>query len=436
MEIATNSQPQDDFVFGEAFETLYGGKAGGGKSVAIVMAALLGATESDYSAVLFRKTYPQLTGKGGLIEVSREFYHELGGQYRETDHVWNFTSGAQVRFSHLATKNSHYDHMGKEYHFIGFDEVAHFDEDQYRYLFSRIRRKASSKVKTRMACTSNPGAKWVYERWRPWLDVDHPNPAKPSEIRYFKLDGDTEVECKKDDINSWSRTFIPSSYIDNPALDTTEYERTLDMLPYIERQRLKYGDWKIEPGRGLVLNREWFNIVDKIPDGHQAFRFWDFAATAKKAVSDDPDYTATCYLAFHGGQFYIHCTRKRVTWDTVKKWVGATLQAEDWCVHGGEEEGGASGKVLASELSRIAMQHGRGWHSIRPSGDKVARAMHWSTHAENGIVNIVRGGEDVDSILSELHAFPESSHDDMVDAISGAFNLWENSQAGQAVGSY
>jgi predicted phage terminase large subunit-like protein len=434
MEIATNSQPQDDFVFGDAFETLYGGKAGGGKSFAIVMAALIGADEPDYSAVLFRRNYPQLTGKGGLIEISREFYNALGGQYRETDHVWNFESGAQVKFAHMASRNSHYDHMGKEYHFVGFDELAHFEEEPYRYLFSRIRKKSTSKVKTRMACTANPGAKWVYERWAPWLNPEHEHPAKANEIRWFKLDGDEEVSCEPDDKGAWSRTFIPSSYVDNPALDTDEYERTLDLLPYIERQRLKYGDWAIEPGRGLILNREWFNIVPRMPDHTTAFRFWDFAATAKKAASDDPDYTATCYLAEVDGKFYLQITRKRVTWDTVQKWVGACVQAEDWVAHGGEEEGGASGKVLASELSKIANRAGQGWHSIRPQGDKATRAMQWATYAEQGKIYIA--GDDIDSILSEFHSFPDSAHDDMVDAVSGAFRLWAMSKGGQALGRY
>lgn len=439
-QIKTNSEPQDAFVFSDVFETLYGGKAGGGKSYALIVAALLEAEKPDYSAILFRKTYPQLSGKGGLIELSREIYPYAGAEYDQQDKTWLFPSGAHVKFSHMQNQLDHYNHQGKEYHFVGFDELTHFEEEQYLYLFSRIRKRATSNVKTRMAAASNPGKRWVFLRWRPWLDPNHPNPAGPGEVRYYKRSGESEVECKADDPDGWSRTFIPSSYLDNPDLDS-QYERNLDLLPFIERQRLKYGDWQIEEGRGTILNKKWFQIVDSIPSGHRAWRYWDFAATEKKITgtkksSYEPDYTATCYLAEKDGQFYILIHRRQATWDTVKKWVSLHLQKEKWAVHGGEEEPGASGKVLSHELSKLATQAGCGWHAIRPNGDKVTRALRWSALAEQGRIHIVRGGEDVDMILSEFHSFPEGGHDDMVDAVSGCFSLFGAAAGGKIVGRY
>lgn len=417
-----------------AFETLYGGKPGGGKTAALLIAVLdeiIRSGERKYSAVLFRRTFPQLIGSGGLIQQSREWYQMAGGDYKEVSRTWTFPDGQTVVFSHMANKHDYYDHQGKEYHFVGFDELAHFTEDQYLYLFSRIRKRATGTARSRMLCTSNPGSQWVFERWKPWLDPAHENPAQPGELRWFRREGDTETECKPTDKGAWSRSFIPSSWLDNPHIDQVEYERNLDLLPYIERERLKKGNWKVQEGRGLILNREWFGVAENPPPGFKAYRYWDFAATAKKAASHDPDYTATCFLAFDGHNFYLRLDRKRTTWATTRKWVEACFRNEKWVIHGGEEEGGASGKVLSSELMEIGMKSGIGWRPVRPQGDKVTRTMRWSAFAEQGRVFILNQGEPVDVVLGEFHAFPEGSHDDMVDAVSGAFELWaQNYTAG------
>lgn len=431
------TKTQAQAILCPAFELLYGGKPGGGKSFSALIAVLdelIRSNDPEFSAVLFRRTFPQLTGRGSLIEQSREMFSSVGGEFNEAGKFWRFPGGQIVLFSHMANKNDHYDHQGKEYNIVAFDELAHFTEDQYLYLFSRIRKKSSGAARSRMICTSNPGSQWVLERWRPWLDPEHPKPAKAGELRWFRRDGDTEIECKQNDPGAWSRSFVPSSWVDNPHIDQAEYERNLDMLPFIERERLKHGNWKVQEGRGLILNREWFQRASTIPTGFQAYRYWDFAATAKKAASDDPDYTATCFLGFDGHNFYIRLDRKRVTWSTTKKWVEACLNAEKWVIHGGEEEGGASGKALSHELMEIGSKVGVAWRPTRPQGDKVTRALRWSAFAEQGRVYIIDQGEPIDAILGEFHAFPEGSHDDMVDAVSGAFDLWsQNYTAGTPV---
>lgn len=428
--VRTNSAQQDEFVFGGAFETLYGGKAGGGKTYALALAALLGVDDPHYSAILFRKTFPELNGKGSLIDTSKEFYPAAQGVYRGKDYTWEFPTGAQIRFSHMANKDDHYAHQGKQYHFVGFDELTHFHEDQYRYLFSRIRKRAGTGGRTRMAAASNPGARWVYERWRPWLDPDHPEKAAPGEIRWYRLEGEAEIPCQEGEEGAWSRTFIPASYKDNPDLDP-EYERNLDLLPFIERQRLKFGDWRIEEGSGLVLNKNWFMTADTIPYPSRTYRGWDFAASEKKNKSDDPDWTATAYLSTQdGNKFYLKIERRRTTWNSTREWVKSKFMEERHTMHGGEEEGGASGKGLTSTLLDIATESGMSWTPVKPSTDKVARAQRWAPMAEQGRIILVTGGEPIENILSEFHSFPDGGHDDMVDAVSVAFELWSRSAIG------
>ena len=54
-------------------EILYGGAAGGGKSVAQLMAALQFVDIPGYSAIRFRKTYADLSLPGALIDISKQW---------------------------------------------------------------------------------------------------------------------------------------------------------------------------------------------------------------------------------------------------------------------------------------------------------------------------------------------------------------------------
>jgi hypothetical protein len=96
---------------------------------------------------------------------------------------------------------------------------------------------------------------WVVERWAPWLDPKHPNPAKDGEIRWFtNVDGkDTEVDGQgPHNINgrrvmAKSRTFIRAKLKDNAHLTRTDaYQRTLDALP--EELRAAYAEGKFDAG--------------------------------------------------------------------------------------------------------------------------------------------------------------------------------------------
>ena len=51
-----------------------------------------------------------------------------------------FPSGARLSFGHLLRDSDKYKYQSEEYQFVGFDELTHFQEDQYSYLFSRVRR--------------------------------------------------------------------------------------------------------------------------------------------------------------------------------------------------------------------------------------------------------------------------------------------------------
>lgn len=222
-----------------AFETLFGGAAGGGKSNLLVAMARLYHRKS----LLLRRAFPDL--ERSLITQSLEMYGDRD-RYNAGKHVWNWPETKQrIEFGHLKDTDSCYIYQSAEYDLIGFDELTQFPVFSYRYMLSRLRTTIKSQRVRIMACTNpgNEGNDWVMERWAPWLDEGHPRPAEPGELRWFKSDADgKDVETTKDDPEGLSRTFIPAKLSDNPYLPE-EYRKQLNSLPEPWRSQLRDGKW-------------------------------------------------------------------------------------------------------------------------------------------------------------------------------------------------
>jgi predicted phage terminase large subunit-like protein len=172
---------------------------------------------------------------------------------------------------------------------------------------------------------------------------------------------------------------------------------------------------------GSLADRAWFSIVDAAPADCKWVRAWDFAATVKSARSDDPDYLAGVKLGAAAGVYYIgHVVHQRSGPGDVEAVVKQTAQTDGPGVPIiMEQEPGSAGKLFTSALIRNLA----GWpvQAQPATGDKATRAMPWLAQAQVGNVKLVRGGWNGD-FLDEVAAFPVGAHDDMVDAVSGAFN--------------
>lgn len=52
-------------------------------------------------------------------------------KYNGSEHVWKFPSGAKIYFGSLHHAKDKIKYQGKEFDFIGFDELTHFTWDEY-----------------------------------------------------------------------------------------------------------------------------------------------------------------------------------------------------------------------------------------------------------------------------------------------------------------
>lgn len=393
------SLTQKVFLRTYSLEALFGGAAGGGKSSALLMAALQYVDVPNYSAILFRRTYADLALPGAIMDRFQAWISE------HEDIKWNannytavFPSGARISFGYLNNSQDYLRYKGAEFQFIGMDEVTEIREADYRYLFSRLRRPASgplAKVPLRMRSASNPAPNWVRQR--------------------FIIEGKEQ-----------GRIFVPSFLTDNPGIDAASYRQSLQALDPIERKRLEEGDWWTTT-LGSMFDRESVVLLDQneIPElssMSRAVRFWDLAATEPSSTNPDPDWTVGTLMMFDQGIAYIlDVKRARVKGEKVEQLIAQTAYEDGHAVPVRmEQEPGSSGKALVDQYARYVLP-GYDFLGMRSTGDKVTRARPFAAALANGNVRAVRGPWLTDW-LDELSTFPEAcDHDDQVDSATGAF---------------
>lgn len=383
---------QQAFLSEYGEECLFGGAAGGGKSVGILASALQGVTVPGYSALLLRRTFQDLNQPGALIPLSHSWLQGTEAKWDGRTFRWHFPNDATISFGYLDTTTDMYRYQGSAYQFIGFDELTQFPEDAYLYLFSRLRRLTDMMLPLRMRATSNPGGighEWVRQR--------------------FIAEG---------------RPFVPAKLEHNPSLDQRSYEAQLDRLDPVTRAQLRSGDWNVRP-EGNLFKREWFNanvIVDRAPtDLVRRVRFWDLAATEAKPGTD-PDFTANVEMGIdaQGVLWAIDGDEFRATPADVERRVKdtAALDSRDVEVHI-EQEPGASGKSLVDHYARNVLK-GFAVYGVRSTGDKITRAKPASAAVQNGIVRFVRGAW-LTRLIDRLTTFGlPGVHDDYADAFAGS----------------
>ena len=259
--IWTPQAKQIEFQSRPEYECLYGGAAGGGKSDALLAEATRQVDIPHYRAIIFRKTYPELSE---LIDRSYDIYKAAfpKADYNDSKHCWKFPSGAKIYFGSMQYKKDRKKYQGKRYDFIAFDELTHFEWEEYSYMFSRNRPskspKSNKKTRVYIRATTNPGGighGWVKERF---ITVAPPMTTVVEEFDIRQPDG-TIKKMERD------RIFVPATVFDNQKLleNDPNYLASLAMMPEADREALLYGSWDSFDGQ---VFREWRNNPDHYED--------------------------------------------------------------------------------------------------------------------------------------------------------------------------
>lgn len=246
------------FLLLDGREALYGGAAGGGKSVALLAAALQYVDVPGYSALILRRTYTQLTQPGMLIPLADSWLGPTDAVRSEEGKKWTFPSGAVLKFGHVKDEQAAQNYQGGAYHYVGFDELAQFTETQYKYIaFSRQRRDTRMQeigVPIRVRASANPGGigqTWVKKRF---------------------IDAKTRPEAV---------VFVPAKVRDNPGLDADDYEKSMGHLGETLRKQLMDGDWGAFEGAAYPIFDRSIHVVPQmdLPDTWQRWEAMDHGVT-------------------------------------------------------------------------------------------------------------------------------------------------------------
>ncbi len=441
-ELRPQPGPQEKFLASSADIAIYGGAAGGGKTYALLLDLLRYKNVPGFDAMIFRKNYTQVTAPGGLWDTSMKMYAGMRGAvpFASPKRHWVFGGKSTLSFDYLARDDDVYSWQGAQTCFIGFDELTHFSENQFFYMMSRNRSLCG--VKPCMRATCNPDVdSWVASFISWWIDQDtgYAIPERSGRIRFFHRHegevvwGDSRQKlaerfriapeyCK-------SATFIASSIYDNKLLLDVNpgYLANLYGLSVVEKERLLNGNWKIRPAAGLYFPREHARIVKTVPEKIVAVaRAWDLAATEITPANKNPDRTAGCLMArMRNGQYIIlDVKRMAANAATVRSVVRNTAVADKAEYKASHifipQDPGQAGKEQAQSYVRELAGFRVSTHVV--SGDKVTRAEPFAAQWQQGNVLLLEG-EWNEMFLCEAEGFPDTVHDDQVDAASDAFKM-------------
>lgn len=281
MEILITKK-QQAFVDSQAFETLFGGAAGGGKSYGQLVDGLLYALKYPKSKqIIFRSTFADL--EKSLIRTSMDLYPLSIADYNSSKHTWKFKNGSIVDFGYIQYEKDVYQYQSAEYDVIRFDELTHFTEFMYTYMISRCR--GANPYPKCIKSSTNPGGvghNWVKERF---IDIGAPNVIHT---------------CKLETGETTTRIFIPSLVQDNKFMLTydPDYIKRLDALPEKERKALKYGDWDIFDGQFFTEFKRDIHVIEpfKIPKDWYVYFVMDYGLDKLAGYWIAVDYNNNAYV--------------------------------------------------------------------------------------------------------------------------------------------
>lgn len=269
------------FLSSPADIAIGGGSAGSGKTLSLLLDPLRYLNINKFGGVIFRRTYPQITLEGGLLDESKEYYPHLGGNLKEASLTWTFKN-SKIAFRHIQHEKNLNDYQGAQIPWIGWDELTHFSRRMFFYLLSRNRSTCGVVPCVRGTCNPDPDSFLAqFIKW--WIDPDtgYPIEERRGVVRYMTqfennlIWGNTKKEVAeqiKDLIKEIevehlikSVAFIYGTIFENKELlrVNPQYLSNLMALEEDEKLRLLYGNWKIKLAGNMVFD---YRSIEDITD--------------------------------------------------------------------------------------------------------------------------------------------------------------------------
>lgn len=253
------------------------GMKGPGKSFTFLLDALTYIEESDYRALILRKTFTDLTD---IMDKAQKIYPNLGATFNAQSHTWKFPSGATIRFGYLSHHNDLGTYIGNEIQAIYFDECGQIPLEWYKEMRSCLR-TINPNIKCKTRCASNPVGAYVLDYWTRFIDT-----LPEGEVGYFIYDENgNDIRVDKGHPGAESRMWLRCLRVENPLLNNEEYERKLRSLPLKLQKAYLEGELVLESLPDQLIPFELITrALDRTPDQEQG---WWILAIDYAGLGDD-----------------------------------------------------------------------------------------------------------------------------------------------------
>ena len=295
-------------------EALFGGAAGPGKSELLVLLPLIYEFYRfpGFKGIIFRRTHKEIDQE--IAIRAQKYYPRTGGKYNSTNRRWFWPDyDSYIFFGHCKEEQDIRNYDSAEYQYIAFDELTHFTEFQYTYMFSRSRSTIEGLPAIIRNATNpgNIGHGWVRRRF----------------VEPYRVGEETSVQGGSilfDTVTKMKRMYIHARNEDNPYLDD-QYKIKLESMSDEADKRAKlYGDWWTFTGQ--VFDNWRIQPFPGEPDNAQhVIEPFDVPFWWPRVLSIDWGYTALLWAGWGAlspeGRVYVY-----------REFAAKKMDTEEWAM--------------------------------------------------------------------------------------------------------
>lgn len=286
-------------------------------SFALLVETLKDIYNPYFNAIILREEKPDLEN---LIDESGKIFEQYGKYNRSKDDMtWNFHTGGKLHFGIYSQSFGDFQkkYQGKQYAYIGIDEITHIPYRKFKYLITDNRNAHGIRNRVYGTCNPDPDS-WVRKFIDWWIGDDgYPITERDGVIRYCFMEGnspnsiiwgDTPEEvykqCKRTIDGLWkseyanlgfdkltmfikSVCFIYGKLEENIKLLASDPNYIANLAQQDEEQRGRDlgGNWDIRAGGDDIISRTDMETFFSLP--------MNIESEGRKRVS--------CDVAFTGG---------------------------------------------------------------------------------------------------------------------------------------